>query len=165
MRARPASGMAKRVPPSPKATAIRMLARREYGRAELTERLLARGIPREDAERTLGELEALGFLSDARYAHGVVAQKSGRYAKRAIVHALKQKGIASPAAEEALATLDGSDELAEATALWQRRFGTPPADEREKARHMRFLLSRGYSASLAFKVLRAAGARPATDDD
>ena len=51
------------------------------------------------------------------------------------------------------------DELADATALWARRFGIPPADDREKARHVRFLVSRGYSASVAYKVLRAAGAR------
>ena len=59
--------------------------------------------------------------------------------------------------------LDGVDELADATALWQRRFGMPPRDEREKARQMRFLLSRGYGMSVALKVLRAAGA-PAADD-
>lgn len=163
-RGAPASA-GKRPPPSPKAMAIRMLARREYGRAELTQRLLARGIARDDVLRALDDLEALGLLSDARYAEGVVAQKSGRYAKRAIVHALKEKGVAPAAATEALAALAGSDELAEATALWQRRFGDPPADERERARHVRFLLARGYSTSIAFKVLRAAGLPPALDDD
>jgi SOS response regulatory protein OraA/RecX len=39
----------------------------------------------------------------------------------------------------------------------------PPQDEREKARQVRFLLARGYSTSIALKVLRAAGAH-ATDD-
>ncbi len=50
-------------------------------------------------------------------------------------------------------------ELEEALALWRRRFGVAPANEREKARQWRFLLSRGYSSAIAYKVLRAAGAR------
>jgi regulatory protein len=60
--------------------------------------------------------------------------------------------------QEALAGLDGEDELAQALALWQRRFGKAPADEREKARQVRFLVSRGYATSVVFRVLRAAGA-------
>jgi regulatory protein len=146
------------------ATAIRMLARREYGRAELTQRLLMRGAKREDVEAALDKLAQRGYLSDVRYAQGVVAQKAGRYARRAIVHALKEKGVAAPAAAQALDALSGSDELAEATALWQRRFGVVPANDKEKARQLRFLYSRGYSTAIAFKVLRAAGAAP-TDDE
>ena len=89
-------------------------------------------------------------------------QKSGSYSKRAIAHALREKGVAAPAAKDALAALDGDDEFAQAQALWQRRFGKPPADEREKARQVRFLVSRGYATNIVFRVLRAAGA-PADD--
>jgi regulatory protein len=148
----------KRAPPSVKATAIRMLARREYARAELFHRLLHRGADRAEVERVLAELEALGYLSDARFAGAVVHRKAGRYAKRAIAHELKEKGVASAAAKAALGALDNVDELAEATTLWRRRFGVAPGDEREKARQVRFLLARGYSAAIVFKVLRTAGA-------
>jgi regulatory protein len=145
-------------PPSVKATAIRMLARREYSRAELSHHLLQRGAERAEVERVLAELEQLGYLSDARFASAVVHQKAGRYAKRAIAHELKEKGVAKPAAQEALGALDHVDELADATALWRRRFGLAPRDDREKARQLRFLLARGYTAAIAFQVLRAAGA-------
>jgi len=84
-----------------------------------------------------------------------VAQKAGRFGRRAIVHALKQKQVAPEAAIAAMATLEGSDELAEATTLWRRRYGVPPSDERAKARQVRFLMSRGYSLSIALKVLKA----------
>jgi len=40
-------------------------------------------------------------------------------------------------------------------ALWQRRFGTPPANDREKARQIRFLQSRGFALSAIFKLLRS----------
>jgi regulatory protein len=152
-------------PPSVQATAVRMLARREYSRAELVQRLVQRGAARAEVDRVLAELERLGYLSDARFASTVVHQKAGRYARRAIAHELKEKGVAPPAAREALAALDGADELAQAKALWQRRFGALPRDEREKARQVRFLLARGYTAATAFKVLRAAGADANAGED
>jgi len=158
-------GAAARPAPSIKAVAVRLLARRDYSRAELAQRLLARGAERDEVERALDELAGLGYLSDARYAHGVVAQKAGRYAKRAIAHELREKGVDGAAAGDALATLDGHDELADATALWRRRFGVAPRDEREKARQYRFLLGRGYSPAIALRVLRAVGDAGAAGDD
>ena len=145
--------------PRLKAAAIRLLARREYARAELAERLKARGAERDDVERVLDDLERSGYLSDARFAQAVVAQKAGRYGKRAIAHELREKRVAPDVAKDALATLAQSDELAEAMALWQRRFGNAPKDEREKARQVRFLLARGYSMTIALKVVRNVGSR------
>jgi regulatory protein len=147
-----------RPPKSLQARAIGLLARREYARAELRERLLATGADRTEVDAALDRLEKLGYLSDARFATGVVRQKAGAYSKRAIAHALKEKGVASSAAKDALAALDGVDELAQAQALWRRRFGHAPKDEKEKARQVRFLLARGYTPGIAYRVLRAAGA-------
>ncbi len=152
-----AKSAADKPPASPKVLAVRMLARREYSRAELTQRLVRKGIARDDVERALDELAASGYLSDARYAQAVVAQRSGRFGKRAIAYALREKGIAAPEALAAMAPLATTDELADATVLWQQRFGTPPSNQKEKARQVRFLLSRGYGMSVALRVLRAAG--------
>ena len=109
--------------------------------------------------RVLDELAASGLLSDARFAAALVHQKTGSHSKRAIAHALREKGVDADEATAALAALDGDDELAAAHALWARRFGEPPRDEREKARQVRFLLSRGYSHSIG--VQGAAGRRRA----
>lgn len=141
-----------------------MLARREYGRAELRARLLARGIPAAEVDVALDELMRRGLLSDARYAEALVTQKAGRWGRRAIAHELKEKGVDAAAASSALAPLAQRDEVEEAAALWRRRFDTPPADAREKARQLRFLLSRGYPASVAMKVLRRAGTEASEDD-
>jgi regulatory protein len=148
-----------------RATAIRMLARREYARAELSERLTRRGADAAEVTRVLDELEQLGYLSDARFAQMLVTQKAGRYGKRAIAHALTQRRVASPAAQTALDTLKNVDELAEASALWARRFDSPPRDERERARQIRFLMARGYGLSTALKVVRRPGAGAPTDAD
>ncbi len=144
----------KKEPPSLKAAAIRLLARRDYGRAELAQRLLQYGAAAGEIEAVLDEMTVLGFLSDARYAESLVRQKQGRYAKRAIAHALKERKVDREAAEAALSALETSDEVDEALALWRKRFEVPPKDERERNRQLRFLLARGYSTAVAFKVLK-----------
>lgn len=165
MRARsPRQGSGKPAP-SLKARAIRLLARREYGRAELAARLRARGAEPQAIERTLDELAALGYLSDRRFADALVNSRSGQFSRRAIAHELRSRGVDAEAAQAALGPLSGRDELGEATALWRRRYGKAPRDEREKARHVRFLLSRGYSMQIALSVLRAGGAMLGTTDD
>ena len=143
-----------KAPASVRATAIRLLARREYARAELAARLLQRGANVDEVAQALDELERLGYLSDERYARMLVTQRAGRYGKRAIAHALAQRGVTTDVAREALDALATGDEFAEATALWQRRFGEPPADDRERAKQVRFLMSRGYGLSIALKVVR-----------
>lgn len=140
-----------------------MLARREYARADLAGRLAAAGGSRDEVDALLDELARLGYLSDARFAGALVRQKSGSHAERAIAHELRERGVAPEAASAALAELAGVDELAQAQTLWERRFGSPPRDEREKARQLRFLLSRGYATSIAYRVLKSAGKR--VDDD
>jgi regulatory protein len=152
-----------RPPKTLKARAIGLLARREYSRAELRERLLA-GAGRSDSGPTdvdavLDELAALGYLSDTRFAKAVVRQKSGGYSKRAIGATLKARGVGGDAATDALGGVDIDDQDA-LVALWRRRFGKPPANDREKARQVRFLQSRGFSLSAILKLLRS----PPDDD-
>jgi regulatory protein len=54
---------------------------------------------------------------------------------------------------EALAGVE-IDDLDAMITLWRRRFGAPPANDKEKARQVRFLQSRGFSLSAIFKLLR-----------
>ena len=140
-------------PVSLKAQAVRLLARREYARADL-ERLLGKGAPRDEVASVLDELAAQGLLSNDRYARAVVAQKSGSYSRRSIRGELKRKGVGVEAIDAALTDATIEDDAA-MRALWQRRFGALPANDREKARQVRFLQSRGFDLSAIFKLLRA----------
>jgi regulatory protein len=144
----------RREPATARTVALRLLARRDYSRLELAERLRARGIAAGEVEPLHDDIERLGYLSDARYAHALVSQWAGRLGVRAIARDLRDKGIAADAAKDALATLEGRDELHDAIALWTRRFGTAPVDEREKARQVRYLIARGYSVAVALKAIR-----------
>ena len=161
------AGKSNRAPKSLKARAVGLLARREYPRSELRQKLLAvRGgvdapMPTPgEVDALLDELVALGYLSDARFAKSVVRQKSGAFSQRHIAESLKAKGVTGEAAGEALAGNEVDDEVA-LVALWRRRFGRAPANDREKSRQVRFLQSRGFSLSAIFRLLRA----PPVEDD
>jgi len=145
---------ARRKPMAPvRVTALRMLARREYSRAELEQRLIARGAEQHEVTPALDDLERRGYLSDARFAQMLVAQKAGRFGKRAIAQAMHVRRVEASAAAGALDTVSTADEAADARALWARRFGAAPRDERERARQIRFLLARGYALAIAFDIV------------
>ena len=137
------------------AQAIGLLARREYARAELEHKLLAKGWDRAEIRAALDDLTARGYLSDVRYAHALAAQRAGRYSSRRIAEELKAKGVARGEIESALAGAAIDDDAA-LKALWERRFGNPPANEREKARQVRFLQARGFALSAILRFLHTA---------
>lgn len=148
-----------------RAWALQYLARREYSRAELRGKLLPHVQVEEDCEQSfdssgpvnldalLDDLTARGWLSDERAATQLVHAKRSRFGTQRITHELRQKGIAENLISVALPQLKET-ELAAAREVWKKKFGTAPQDEKEKARQVRFLQSRGFSLDVVFKVLR-----------
>lgn len=126
---------------------------------------MQRGYDRAEVAAALDDLERRGYLSDARYAAERVERHAGHLGRRAIAHDLRRKGVSEPARRQALSALEQRDELADATALWTRRFGRLPVDAREAARQIRYLVSRGYTSEIALRVLRAARALENGTDD
>ncbi|RYF70949.1 MAG: recombination regulator RecX [Comamonadaceae bacterium] len=141
--------------PSLKGRALRLLSQREHSRSELERKLAAHEEEPGALARALDELEAKGFISEARVVQSVLHQRAARLGGARIRRELQAKGIAPEAVAEAVQGLHDT-ELERARALWQRRFGTPPADARERARQTRFLLARGFSGENVSRVLRAA---------
>ena len=139
--------------------ALRALARREYSRSELARKLGGGGESTTDIETLLLEFEASGWLSDERFAGGAARQRQGRFSQRYILEDLKSKGVAGNTAQDAVSALE-QDDYATALALWRQRFGTAPADQKEKARQVRFLQSRGFALQIVFRVLREHGMQP-----
>jgi len=150
-----------------RARALQYLARREYSRAELRSKLLPHVQTGEDADSEfdprqvqpvdldalLDDFTARGWLSDARAATQLVHAKRSRFGTQRIAHDLRQKGIAENLISEALPQLKET-ELSAAREVWKKKFGTVPQDDKEKAKQVRFLQSRGFSMNVVFKVLR-----------
>jgi regulatory protein len=137
--------------------AMRYLARREHSRAELHGKLLPHVQEGDDVAAVLDELEKRNWLSDARAATQWVDAKRSRFGAQRIAHELRQKGIAENLIAEAIPLLKET-ELDAAREVWQKKFGIPPQDSKEKAKQVRFLQSRGFSMEVIFKVLRTTDA-------
>lgn len=150
--------------PTLRGRALRLLARREFSRQEITQRLRAHAASPAELETLLDDLTARDWLSDARYADALVRRRSGQFARRAIAQELKRAGVAPEISDSALTPVDPAEELAAARALCQRKFRSAPAGPKETARQVRFLQSRGFALSLALRAIRSGGAAGDTDD-
>jgi regulatory protein len=155
----PDAGVAARPGRSLRQLALAALARREHSRSELEKKLRRHAHDDDELRMLLDEFEANGWLSDERFATGAARHRQGRFSQRYIVEDLKQRGVGGDAARAAVDAL-GQDDYASAFALWRQRFGKAPADQKEKARQVRFLQARGFALSIVFRVLKEAGARP-----
>ena len=71
-----------------------------------------------------------------------------------MAYELKASGVSSELIANAIEELEET-EAERAKALWQKRFGKPAEDYKERAKQMRYLLSRGFSMEVARQVVRA----------
>jgi regulatory protein len=156
-------------PLSLRARALQWLSQREHSRIELRRKLLRAARRRDAAAAAEGvdpadcgpEVDALldwlaanRYLSEARFIESRVHARSTRFGNRRIVQELAQHGAELDAgtAERLKAS-----ELDRARAVWQRKFGAAPAvDPAARAKQMRFLAGRGFSAEVIRRVIRGA---------
>jgi len=134
--------------------ALRLLARREHSRAELARKLGQAGFATEDIAPLLDEFETRNWLSDRRFAESWVADHRARSGSVKLAYDLRQRGV-DDAVIEAVLSDNRDSELERAREVWQKKFGTPPADADEKAKQIRFMLSRGFAQEIIQKTLRA----------
>jgi regulatory protein len=127
------------------ATAVTLLARRDYCSAELALRLTSRGFEPEIVQAALEELRTRHYLDDVRFARQFVDMHARRgHGPIRIRHELIELGLGSELTEQSVA--DYGDWPALARAIRARRFGTqPPRTWSDKARQARFLQYRGFS--------------------
>ena len=142
--------------------ALRLLTTREHSREELLRKLAQAKVRRtrdeakapkpdkDDISSLVDDLTAQGWQSDDRYAEAIVRRLTGQASRRFIAEKLAQAGIKKDVAAVALEALD-QDEMEVAQALWARRFGDLPKDDKDRQRQIRFLLGRGFHLGDAFK--------------
>ncbi|HMV00371.1 MAG TPA: recombination regulator RecX [Rhodocyclaceae bacterium] len=131
--------------------ALRLLARRDYSRAELRTRLAPRAESAEQLESLLENLEASQLLSDHRYARQRVVSRSPRLGNARLRQELKASGVDEEAIAAALP--EAGDEVERCRAVWSRKFGVVPGGAEERARQQRFLQYRGFSADAIRRAL------------
>lgn len=136
-----------------KGRALRYLAAREYSRLELTNKLQKYEEIEGELAAALDELEAKGFISEARVVASTLHQKAPRFGAMRVLHDLKAKGVDAAQITQAAEQLK-STELERALAVWQRKFDAPYRNPSDYAKQARFLAARGFSAEVVGRVLR-----------
>ena len=136
-----------------KGRALRLLSGREHSRTEL-ERKLARFEEEPGTlTRVLDELQAKGFISEQRVIESVLHRRAAKLGAARVKQELQSKGLDPQAVAQAMAELKLS-ENERALAVWQKKFGAPPATPVEAARQIRFLAARGFGAEAIRKIVK-----------
>ncbi|WP_330256850.1 recombination regulator RecX [Nocardia sp. NBC_00565] len=154
-----------------KEACLRLLAVRARSRAELAQRLAAKGFTPDITERALDRFTEVGLIDDAAFAEQWVHSRhtfSGK-GKQALAQELRRKGVSQTDAAPALEAITVDDEQQRAAELVRRKLRTiPPNLDRDKTirRLVGMLARRGYNQSTAFTVVKAelAQARLDTSD-
>lgn len=111
-------------------------------------------------ERLLDALEQAGHLSQQRFVESRIRLRAQRHGNRRIEHELRCHGLEStPEARQALA----ADEYDRARQVWTRKFGALPGTPAERARQLRFMAGRGFTAETVHRVLKEAAHPQAPD--
>ena len=155
-RPKPAKGLG--FQPSLKGRALRLLSQREHSRQELERKLRPfEEVPGELAQ-ALDFLQAKDFINEQRVLESVVNRRASKLGASRVKQELQAKGLDPQAVSDALQGLRET-ELDRAREVWRKKFGQPALDANERARQMRFLLTRGFAAEAVRSVVSGA------DDD
>ncbi len=130
-----------------RASALRLLARREHSRQELILKLRQRQTPESIIDLVLDDYEHEGWLSDERFADVYGRQRRDLgYGPVRIRSELQQRGV--KLWPDCLSCMTEADWVALAAKARQKKFGLTYIgdDWTEKARQARFLGQRGYSS-------------------
>ena len=140
-----------------KGRALRLLSQREHSRAELVRKLSSHEEVPGELAQVLDDLHAKGFIDEARVLESVVNHRASKLGNGRIKQELQAKGLAPESVAQAMLELKDS-EFARAQNIWQKKFGAPATDANERAKHYRFLLTRGFSSEVVRKVVKLSGA-------
>ena len=141
--------------PSLKGRALRLLSQREHSRKELEQKLK----PHEETPGELAEaldfLVAKDFINDKRVVESVVNRRASKLGAARVRQELVAKGLPADDIAEAVEAMR-STELDRALQVWRKRFGTPPSDASERAKQVRFLVSRRFAPEVVRRVVAGA---------
>lgn len=125
--------------------ALRLLARREHSRAELSQKLVAQTASSQVVTQVLDALEAKKQLSEERFAEERARQLARKYGAARVRRDLLARGVAEETVTR-LSAAHAAEDVVRARAILERKYkGTAAATPREKARRVRFLQGRGFS--------------------
>jgi regulatory protein len=147
--------------------AVRWLAQRPYGVAELARRLKQRlepkGIDPHLIEHVIAKCQRLGYLDDERFAVSFIRYRMLQrgQGERRLRHELRERGVSDTLITQALEQVTQEEPeaatpeaVARAALIKQFGGGTPP-DRKGLKRRFDFLARRGFDSETIWRVLKS----------
>jgi regulatory protein len=129
-----------------------LLALREHSLHELQRKLSPHAQSEQELTEALAFLQAKGFINEARVVESVIHRRAAKLGASRVRQELQAKGLDAEAVSQAVQTLR-STELERARALWQRKFGQITKEPKERAKQIRYLVSRGFEMTVVSKIV------------
>lgn len=134
------------------AKAVALLSRREYSEQELRRKLSRYTEDIVQIDAVIARLQKENWQSDQRFAENFVLFRQERWGNQKLLQALRQHDLPVETVEMLKEDLRET-EFDRAKEVWERKFhGHYPTTPQEKAKQMRFLASRGFSADVVYKI-------------
>ncbi|AJR07564.1 recombination regulator RecX [Photobacterium gaetbulicola] len=128
-----------------KQAAVRYLSRRDHAEQELQQKLLARGYEHAEVDEAVTLCQDYNWLDDARFAERLL---NNGIAKGGGLLRIRQEMAFKGIHEEVVSQLfedDDFDWFEHAREVARRKYGDSPMEsDKEKARRLRFMQSRGF---------------------
>ena len=136
--------------------ALDYLAKREYSVAELAQKLntVARQyeLNADEIPEILADFKKRNWVSDTRFTEQILHARKSKFGSARIANELREKGVSDELISEAVQDVK-ENELANAKAVWCKKYDSPPASREEWAKQARFLQSRGFGFEIIKKVI------------
>ncbi|WP_017571731.1 recombination regulator RecX [Nocardiopsis halotolerans] len=141
-----------------RALVLRMLTHSPRTRAQLERALHRRGFDEEVVASVLDTFGEAGLIDDAAFSQAWVSSRhhGRRLSRRALAQELRTRGVEEDTVREAVGELSDQDEEEAARDLARRRLAATRGRDRDTRirRALGVLARRGYSAGLAYRVVR-----------
>ena len=138
-----------------KATAVRLLSRRDHSILELRRKLNQREFPEEEIEQALEDLIKRDYLSDQRFSESYIhMRKQKGFGPLRIAAELNQRGVDE---RDYLAFLQSENDswLDSLERTYQTKYrGSTIKDFQDKAKRIRFLQYRGFTLDKIHQLLK-----------
>lgn len=137
---------------------LHLLEKRDYTEYQLRDKLREGYYPQNIIDQAIEKMKGYRYVDDERYAKRYIESLINRKSTRQIILELERKGIKKSLIQQMYLELEDEGNIADEYAiainiLKKRKYAFQEADEKEKAKQMRYLLGKGIPSDIAWRAL------------
>lgn len=133
--------------------AIAILSRQECSEAQLRKKLTKYTDDTQQIDQVIERLQHENWQSDERFAQAFLNSHEQRWGNAKILNALSDHKLDEEVVQDLKEQLKDS-EYDRALAVWTKKFQHKPCkDLKDKAKQLRFMASRGFSADVSYRIV------------